>query len=108
MFVQHAARRWRARPGNGLVDSLIHAADVRGTLSEAELYQMIVALFIGGQEDTTARPARGGLTPPRDRAQDPALCPRPPPAAGGGAGVLRGDAPSEGAVRRGGRGAVRR
>src|SRR5260370_39001221 len=96
MFVQHAARRWRARPGNGLVDSLIHAADVRGTLSEAELYQMIVALFIGGQENTSATLARGVFTLLRDRAQDEALCAAPRLRGGGVEGSLPCDAPSEG------------
>jgi cytochrome P450 len=66
-----AARR--QAPGEGLVDSLISACDDAGALTEAELYQMIAALFIGGQENTSAILARGICTLLRNREQYEAL-----------------------------------
>ncbi len=99
-YVRDLVASRRARPGNGLVDSLIHAADVRGTLSEAELYQMIVALFIGGQENTSATLARGVFTLLRDRAQYEALCADPGLVDGAVEEILRFDVPSEGAFLR--------
>ncbi len=90
----------RARPGNGLVDALIHATDVDGTLSEAELYQMIAALFIGGQENTSATLARGIFTLLRNREQYGSLCADPGLIDGAVEEILRFDVPSEGAFLR--------
>ncbi|HEY1618745.1 MAG TPA: cytochrome P450 [Streptosporangiaceae bacterium] len=62
-----AGRQAAGRPGRGLADELIAAAD-GGALSEAELYQIISALFIGGQENISAVLARGIATRPRGHA----------------------------------------
>ncbi len=51
----------RVTPGTGIVDELIAACDTEGAMTPAELYQMISALFIGGQENTSAVLARGIL-----------------------------------------------
>ena len=99
-YVRDLVASRRARPGNGLVDSLIHAADVAGTLSEAELYQMIVALFIGGQENTSATLARGIFTLLRNREQYEALSADPGLVDGAVEEILRFDVPSEGAFLR--------
>ena len=61
-YLQELVAARRVAPGAGLVDSLISACDAEGALSEAELYQMIAALFIGGQENTSAILARGIFT----------------------------------------------
>ncbi len=99
-YVRDLVASRRARPGNGLVDSLIHATDVAGTLSEAELYQMIVALFIGGQENTSATLARGIFTLLRNREQYEALSADPGLVDGAVEEILRFDVPSEGAFLR--------
>jgi cytochrome P450 len=58
-YVRDLAAEHRASPGTGLVDALIHSRDAEGALTEPELEQMIVAMFIGGQENTAATLARG-------------------------------------------------
>jgi cytochrome P450 len=58
-YVRDLVARRRAEPGSGIVDELIAACDTEGAMSPAELYQMISALFIGGQENTSAVLARG-------------------------------------------------
>jgi cytochrome P450 len=58
-YVRDLVARRRITPGSGIVDELIAACDVEGALTPAELYQMIFALFIGGQENTSAILARG-------------------------------------------------
>jgi cytochrome P450 len=99
-YVRELVASRRAKPGNGLVDALIRAADVDGTLSEGELYQMIVALFIGGQENTSATLARGIFTLLRHREQYESLCADPGLIDGAVEEILRFDVPSEGAFLR--------
>jgi cytochrome P450 len=93
-----AARR--AAPGDGLVDTLIAACDADGALSQAELYQMIAALFIGGQENTSAILARGIFTLLRHRDQFEALVAEPALAESAVEEILRFDVASEGAFLR--------
>jgi cytochrome P450 len=63
----------RKSPGTGIVDELIVACDSEGALTEPELYQMISALFIGGQENTSAILARGIFTMLREPGRYAAL-----------------------------------
>jgi cytochrome P450 len=58
-YVRDLVAKRRVTPGSGIVDELIAACDAEGTMTPAELYQMISALFIGGQENTSAVLARG-------------------------------------------------
>ncbi|HEY7429713.1 MAG TPA: cytochrome P450 [Streptosporangiaceae bacterium] len=58
-YVRALAAEHRTDPGTGLVDALIHSRDAQDALTEPELEQMIVAMFIGGQENTSATLARG-------------------------------------------------
>jgi cytochrome P450 len=90
----------RAAPGDGLVDSLIAACDADGALSEAELYQMIAAMFIGGQENTSAILARGIFTLLRHRDQFEALAAEPALVESAVEEILRFDVASEGAFLR--------
>ncbi|HEY7146927.1 MAG TPA: cytochrome P450 [Streptosporangiaceae bacterium] len=90
----------RAAPGSGLVDELIRACDVAGTLSQDELYQMIAALFIGGQENTSAILARGILTLLRHRDQYAALAADPGLIPAAVEEILRYEVASEGAFLR--------
>jgi cytochrome P450 len=58
-YVRDLVAARRVTPGTGIVDELIAACDTEGAMTPAELYQMISALFIGGQENTSAVLARG-------------------------------------------------
>lgn len=60
-YVRNLVVSRRVTPGTGIVDELIAACDTEGAMTPAELYQMISALFIGGQENTSAVLARGIL-----------------------------------------------
>jgi cytochrome P450 len=99
-YVNELAAAHRASPGAGLIDSLIRSRDADGALSEGELIQMIVAMFIGGQENTSATLARGIFTLLRHRSQYEAM--RADPGLVGGAveEILRFDLPTEGAFLR--------
>ncbi|HUC56736.1 MAG TPA: cytochrome P450 [Streptosporangiaceae bacterium] len=66
-YVRNLVAARRVTPGAGIVDELIAACDAEGALTPAELYQMISALFIGGQENTSAVLARGILALLRER-----------------------------------------
>jgi cytochrome P450 len=90
----------RAAPGAGIVDELIAACDVDGALTEAELYQMISALFIGGQENTAAILARGVLTLLREPTRYAALCADPALVEPAVEEILRFEVASEGAFLR--------
>jgi cytochrome P450 len=90
----------RARPGTGLVDELIRSRDADGALSEAELIQMIVAMFIGGQENTSATLARGIFALLRQREAYEALCAEPGLIPAAVEEILRYELPTEGAFLR--------
>jgi cytochrome P450 len=89
----------RASPGNGLVDELIRS-NTDGTLSGGELLQMIVAMFIGGQENTSATLARGILALLRQREAWEALCADPGLVPSAVEEILRYELPTEGAFLR--------
>jgi cytochrome P450 len=93
-----AARR--AEPRDGLLDALIRACDVDQTLSQAELHQMVLALFIGGQENTSAILARGIFTLLRDGKSYAALCADPGLIEPAVEEILRYEVASEGAFLR--------
>lgn len=90
----------RATPGTGLVDELIRSRDVDGALTEPELLQMIVAMFIGGQENTSATLARGIFALLRQPASYEALCADPGLVATAVEEILRYELPTEGAFLR--------
>jgi len=92
-----AARR--AEPRDGLLDALIKACDVDEILSPAELHQMVLALFIGGQENTSAILARGIFRLLRDGAYA-ALCADPGLIEQAVEEILRYEVASEGAFLR--------
>jgi cytochrome P450 len=58
-YVRDLVESRRVMPGSGIVDELIASCYSDGALTPAELYQMIFALFVGGQENTAAILARG-------------------------------------------------
>jgi cytochrome P450 len=93
-----AARR--AEPRDGLLDALVRACDVDQTLSPAELYQMVLALFIGGQENTSAILARGIFTLLRQREPFEALRADPGLIEQAVEEILRYEVASEGAFLR--------
>ena len=62
VYVRDLVAARRERPGSGIVDELITACDSDGAMTPGELYQMISALLIGGQENTSAILARGLFT----------------------------------------------
>lgn len=99
-YVRDLVAARRAAPGDGLVESLIQACDAQGRLSEAELHQMISALLIGGQENTSASLGRGLFTLLRHRDQYEALCADPGLVERAVEEILRFDVPSEGAFLR--------
>lgn len=99
-YVRGLVARRRSVPGAGLADSLIAACDVEGALSDAELYQMISALFIGGQENTSAILARGIFTLLRNPGWYQALGSDPGLVAGAVEEILRFEVASEGAFLR--------
>jgi cytochrome P450 len=90
----------RASPGTGLVDELIRSRDADGALTEAELIQMIVAMFIGGQENTSAILARGIFALLRHREAYEALCAEPGLIPAAAEEILRYELPTEGAFLR--------
>lgn len=90
----------RQTPGSGIVDELIEACDTEGALTEAELYQMISALFIGGQENTSAILARGIFTLLREPERYWALVADPGLVELAVEEILRFDVASEGAFLR--------
>lgn len=90
----------RQTPGSGIVDELIEACDAEGALTEAELYQMISALFIGGQENTSAILARGIFTLLREPERYAALAADPDLVELAVEEILRFDVASEGAFLR--------
>jgi cytochrome P450 len=90
----------RASPGTGLVDELIRSRDADGALTEAELIQMIVAMFIGGQENTSATLARGIFALLRQREAYEALCAEPGLIPAAVEEILRYELPTEGAFLR--------
>jgi len=90
----------RASPGTGLVDELIRSRDADGALTEAELIQMIVAMFIGGQENTSATLARGIFALLRHREAYEALCAEPGLIPAAAEEILRYELPTEGAFLR--------
>lgn len=90
----------RKTPGSGMVDELIEACDSQGALTESELYQMISALFIGGQENTSAILARGVFTLLREPDRYAALVADPGLIEAAVEEILRFDVASEGAFLR--------
>ena len=90
----------RASPGTGLVDELIRSRDADRALTEAELIQMIVAMFIGGQENTSATLARGIFALLRHREAYEALCAEPGLIPAAAEEILRYELPTEGAFLR--------
>jgi cytochrome P450 len=98
-YIKALVAERRTRPGAGLVDELI-TASTAGALSEAELHQMIAALFIGGQENTSAILARGIATLLRVRSRYEALCADPGLAETAVEEILRYEVASEGAFLR--------
>lgn len=90
----------RQTPGSGIVDELIEACDAEGALTEPELYQMISALFIGGQENTAAILARGIFTLLREPDRYAALVADPGLVEVAVEEILRFDVASEGAFLR--------
>jgi cytochrome P450 len=99
-YIGHLVATRRDDPGDGLVDALIKACDVDGALSEAELLQMVPALLIGGQENTSAILARGIFTLLRNRQAYDALHADPGLLDGAVEEILRFEVPSEGAFLR--------
>jgi cytochrome P450 len=90
----------RETPGSGIVDELIAACDTEGALTPAELYQMISALFIGGQENTSAILARGIFTLLREPDRYAALVGDPGLIEPAVEEILRYEVASEGAFLR--------
>ncbi|HEY2578257.1 MAG TPA: cytochrome P450 [Streptosporangiaceae bacterium] len=90
----------REHPRDGMIDVLIRACDVDHTLTPAELLQMVIALFIGGQENTSAILARGIFTLLRDRESYLALCADPGLLETAVEEILRYEVASEGAFLR--------
>jgi cytochrome P450 len=90
----------RVEPGSGIVDELIAACDIEGAMSPAELYQMISALFIGGQENTSAVLARGIFALLREPERYAALVADPSLVEPAVEEILRYEVMSEGAFLR--------
>jgi cytochrome P450 len=99
-YVRELVAARRAEPRDGLLDALIRACDVEEILTPAELHQMVLALFIGGQENTSAILARGIFTLLRDGAAYPALCADPGLIEQAVEEILRYEVASEGAFLR--------
>lgn len=99
-YIDKLVAERRAAPRDGLLDSLIRACDEDGTLSEAELRQMVAALFIGGQENTSAVLARGLYTLLRHPGAYQALAAEPELLDSAVEEILRFEVPSEGAFLR--------
>jgi cytochrome P450 len=99
-YVRELAAEHRANPGTGLVDALIHSRDADGALTEGELEQMIVAMFIGGQENTSATLARGIFALLRRPEEYAALRAQPALIPTAVEEILRYELPTEGAFLR--------
>lgn len=99
-YVRELVAARRAEPRDGLLDALIRACDVDKILSPAELHQMVLALFIGGQENTSAILARGIFTLLRDGEPYQALCADPDLIEQAVEEILRYEVASEGAFLR--------
>jgi len=99
-YVRDLVTERRAAPGAGIVDELVVARDVDESLSEGELYQMISALFIGGQENTAAILARGVFALLRNPDWYAALCGDPSLLPTAVEEMLRFEVASEGAFLR--------
>jgi cytochrome P450 len=99
-YVRELVAARRAEPRDGLLDALIKACDVDEILTQAELLQMVLALFIGGQENTSAILARGIFTLLRDGDAYAALCAEPDLLEPAVEEILRYEVASEGAFLR--------
>jgi cytochrome P450 len=99
-YVRDLVAARRADPRDGLLDVLIKACDVDEILTPAELHQMVLALFIGGQENTSAILARGIFTLLRDGGAYAALCADPDLLEPAVEEILRYEVASEGAFLR--------
>jgi cytochrome P450 len=99
-YVRDLVAARRAAPRDGLLDALIRACDVDETLTRPELHQMVLALFIGGQENTSAILARGVFTLLRDRESYQALRDDPDMLEPAVEEILRYEVASEGAFLR--------
>jgi cytochrome P450 len=99
-YVRELVAARRAEPRDGLLDALIRACDVDQILSQAELHQMVLALFIGGQENTSAILARGIFTLLRDGESYAALRADPALLESAVEEILRYEVASEGAFLR--------
>lgn len=98
-YVKDLVAARRAAPRDGLLDALVRACDVDQTLSQPELHQMVLALFIGGQENTAAILARGVFTLLRGGSWA-ALCADPGLLGQAVEEILRYEVASEGAFLR--------
>jgi cytochrome P450 len=99
-YVKDLVADRREHPRDGMIDVLIRACDVDHTLTPAELYQMVLALFIGGQENTSAILARGIFSLLRHRESYAALCADPGLLESAVEEILRYEVASEGAFLR--------
>lgn len=99
-YVKDLVSGRREHPRDGMIDALIRACDVDHTLTPDELYQMVLALFIGGQENTSAILARGIFTLLRERESYAALCADPGLLETAVEEILRYEVASEGAFLR--------
>jgi cytochrome P450 len=99
-YVRELVASRRVSPGSGIVDELISACDTEGAMTPAELYQMISALFIGGQENTSAVLARGILALLREPQRYAELVADPSLVESAVEEILRYEVMSEGAFLR--------
>jgi cytochrome P450 len=99
-YVRDLVASRRQAPRSGIVDELITACDTQDALTPAELYQMISALFIGGQENTSAILARGIFTLLREPERYAALVEDRSLIEAAVEEILRFDVASEGAFLR--------
>jgi cytochrome P450 len=99
-YVRDLVAARRAEPRDGLLDALIRACDVEEILTPAELHQMVLALFIGGQENTSATLSRGIFTLLREGESYQALRADPGLIEQAVEEILRYEVPSEGAFLR--------
>lgn len=99
-YVRDLVETRRVTPGSGIVDELIDACYAENALTPAELYQMIFALFVGGQENTSAILARGIFTLLAEPGQYSALVANPDLIELAVEEILRYEVASEGAFLR--------
>ena len=102
-FVQYFAtliEERRAAPRDDLLSALVHAEEAGDTLTPADLFAMIILLFIAGHETTTNLVGNGTLALLRNRGELDALRADPGLAVAATEELLRYDAPVQVTARR--------